>query len=177
MMPISTQRKVSKWVQNECIRKDKVQDLKDFGEIEIVLLSGYTDPNYSIWKSMMEEQHYLHSSSMFGQQIKYLLKSTRYGWIGGLGFASASWQLKPGDMRLCWSEEEKKEELKKVVCNNRFLILPEYGVKNLASYVLSRSIKRLPVDWEARYNVRPVLGSGHGVTHLTIGQLKLLIRT
>ena len=157
MIPQSIQKEVAECVRNESIGEDKVQDLKDFGEIEIVLLSGYKDPNYPIWRSMMEARHYLHSSNMFGQQIKYLVSSSRYGWIGGLGFGSASWQLKPRDERLCWSKEEKREGLKKVVCNNRFLILPEYGVKNLASYVLSRSIKRLTDDWELRYRVRPVL--------------------
>ena len=157
MITQCTQSEITEGVKEACISADKIQGLKDFGEIEIVLLSGYLDPDYPVWKSMMEEQHYLHSSSMFGQQLKYLVKSSIYGWIGGLGFGSASWQLKPRDKRLGWSEEERKEKLKKIVCNNRFLLLPEYGVKNLASYVLSRSIKRLSDDWELRYGTRPVL--------------------
>lgn len=44
-----------------------------------------------------------------------------------------------------------------VVGNDRFLILPSVKVANLASHVLSLALSRLSVDWQQRYNYRPVL--------------------
>ena len=44
-----------------------------------------------------------------------------------------------------------------VVNNARFLILPWVQVKNLASWVLARSCRRLPEDWHSRYGYRPLL--------------------
>lgn len=135
----------------------KVQELKELGEITLVELSGRSDPNFAIWKSMMEESHYLHTAKLIGEQIKYLIKSSVYGWIGGLCFSSASWKIELRDERLGLIEEERAEKLKKIICNSRFLILPEYGVKNLASYVLSLSLKRLSVDWESKYKIQAEL--------------------
>lgn len=135
----------------------KVQRLDELGEIEVVLISGNKDPNYIDWKEMIEERHYLHSSKLFGQQIKYLVKSSRYGKIGAMAFSSAAWRLQYRDERIGWDDERREKELCKVVCNSRFLILPEYGVRNLASYVMSKCLKRVAVDWEEAYQVRPVL--------------------
>lgn len=135
----------------------KVQRLQELGDIEVVLISGSQDPDYVEWKEMIEERHYLHSSKLFGQQIKYLVKSLRYGWIGALAFSSAAWRLQLRDERIGWDDERRERELCKVVCNSRFLILPEYGVRNLASCVMSKCLKRLAEDWEEAYQVRPVL--------------------
>ncbi len=135
----------------------KVQRLEELGKIEVVLISGKRDSGYAEWKEMLEECHYLHSSKLFGQQIKYLVKSARYGWIGALAFSSAAWRLQLRDERIGWDDETRGRELSKVVCNSRFLILPEYGVRNLASHVMSKCLKRLAVDWEETYQVRPVL--------------------
>lgn len=106
---------------------------------------------------MLERRHYLNSAKLYGQQIKYLIKSVRYGWIGALAFSSASWRLRPRDERMGWDEETRRKDLKKVICNSRFLLLPEYGVKNLASQVMARCLKRIPADWEKHYQVRPIL--------------------
>ncbi|ODS31557.1 MAG: hypothetical protein SCARUB_03337, partial [Candidatus Scalindua rubra] len=80
MMPIIVEDSVEHKTPNGL----KVQRLEDLGEIELILLSGEEDPNYADWKEMIETRHYLHSSKLFGQQIKYLVKSLRYGWIGAL---------------------------------------------------------------------------------------------
>lgn len=135
----------------------KADNLGVFGEVKIVMVSGVKDPNYVVWREMLEERHYLHSAKLFGQQIKYLVESLNYGWVGALSFGSAAWRLKSRDDRIGWDDETRKKELNKLVCNNRFLILPEFGVKNFASYILSICLKRLPNDWENVYGTRPIL--------------------
>lgn len=145
--------------------KDKVKVTKlnysdrlgELGRIEIVRVSSYKDINFPQWKEQISKRHYLKSHKLYGQQIKYLVKSSIHGWIGALSFGSASWSLKERDERLGWDEEIRINELPKVVCNNRFYLMPEYTVPNLASYVLSKSLKRLSSDWESIYGVSPVL--------------------
>ena len=44
-----------------------------------------------------------------------------------------------------------------MVGNARFLIVPTVRVQNLASYVLARVARRLPLDWNDAYGYTPVL--------------------
>ncbi len=132
-------------------------ELWELAETEVVLVRGRSDPNYSIWKEMLEEHHYLHSAKLYGQQIKYLVRSSEVGWIGAMSFSSSAWRVKVRDERLGWDEEARKSGLRKVVSNSRFLIVPWLRVKNLASHVMSKALKRLPGDWEEAYKTTPVL--------------------
>jgi hypothetical protein len=47
--------------------------------------------------------------------------------------------------------------LRLIVNNARFLILPWIQSKGLASKILSRLARQLPIGWFARYGLRPVL--------------------
>lgn len=131
--------------------------LRELGEIGLELVRGRKDPKYRIWKEMLEEHHYLHTAKLYGQQIKYLVRSSEAGWIGALSFSSSAWRVKARDERLGWDEEGRKRDLRKVVSNSRFLIVPWLRVKNLASHIMSKALKRLSVDWEEAYKTRPVL--------------------
>ncbi len=131
--------------------------LSDLGEISLFLLPDSECQEYGIWKAMMEYHHYLGSSKLFGRQIKYLITSSHYGCIGGLGFSSAAWRLEDRDRFIGWSNQDRELFLNDVVCNSRFLILPWVRVKNLASHVLSLSLSRLGDDWYRRYGHKPSL--------------------
>lgn len=138
-------------------RRYQEYELWELGEIGIVLVRGKNDANYSIWKEMLEEYHYLHSAKLYGQQIKYLVMSSEVGWIGAMSFSSSAWRVKVRDERLGWDEEARKSGLRKVVSNSRFLLVPWLRVKNLASHVMSKALKRLLGDWEEAYKTTPVL--------------------
>ncbi len=130
-------------------------NIKELGEIEIKLVGNRRDS--SLWNEMMERYHYLGKGPLCGAQIRYLVKSSIYGWLGGISFSAGIWSLKERDKWIGWSEGARIENLHKVICNSRFLILPTVEVKNLASHVLSKSIKKLSEDWEKRYGYSPVL--------------------
>ena len=74
-----------------------------------------------------------------------------------LGFAACSWRVASRDKFIGWTEEQRWKNLNLVVSNARFLILPWIKSPNLASRILGGITKQLPIDWEARYNYRPVL--------------------
>ena len=68
-----------------------------------------------------------------------------------------AWQTAPRGQFIGWSHEQRKRNLPLIVNNARFLIMPWVRSKNLASKILAMLAHRLADDWEAQYNIRPVL--------------------
>ena len=131
--------------------------LDKLGHVEVILVENWESDIFQYWKEMMEKFHYLKSSSLFGKQIKYLIRSSNLGWIGGLSFSSASWRLEERDTFIGWNDKEREENLHDVICNSRFLILPWIEVSNLASHILSLAIKKVVSDWQNVYGYKPAL--------------------
>jgi len=131
--------------------------LGELGDVEIVPVGSRYSKASQIWNGLMEGYHYLGGGPLCGSQLRYLIWSSEHGWLGGLSFSSATWHMRDRDKRIGWSERARRANLRKVVSNSRFLIVPGVKVPNLASYVLSRSTRRLSVDWEERYGYRPLL--------------------
>jgi hypothetical protein len=132
-------------------------NLKELGGVDLVRIDSSDSQESKIWNTLMERYHYLGSGPLCGAQIRYLIKSSRFGWLGGLSFSAAAWRIEARDRWIGWSEEARKEHLSRVVCNSRFLILPPVQVPNLASHVLSLATKRIAKDWTERYGLVPVL--------------------
>ncbi len=131
--------------------------LKELGAIDIVPVTSRYCKDSRIFRALLDEYHYLGNGMLSGAQIRYVIKSPRYGYLGALAFSSASWALHDRDEKIGWSEAARIANLKYVVTNDRFLIVPTVRVKNLASYALTAVLRRLPDDWQARYRIRPVL--------------------
>lgn len=131
--------------------------LEALGAVELVAIGEYHSREAQLWRVLIEQHHDRGDKPLCGAQLRYLIRSERYGWLGALAFNSASWALRDRDVFIGWSEMARRENLRQVVCNSRFLILPGVRVPNLASHVLGRVAQRLPTDWKARYGVAPVL--------------------
>jgi hypothetical protein len=129
--------------------------LNALGEIKLVVVESRNRPLSHLWNDLMERYHYLGAGPLCGAQVRYLIESSQYGWIGGLAFSAAAWRVAPRDRWIGWSEQARNSNLGKVVCNSRFLLVPR--VAHLASHVLSLCIRQLRQDWEERYGVRPAL--------------------
>jgi len=131
--------------------------LDELGELVVSPVSSRYSRESKVWYALLDRYHYLGSGPLCGAQVRYVVKSSRYGYLGALAFSSASWALKDRDEYIGWSEAARRANLHRVVSNSRFLILPSVRVKNLASRILSLALARLPDDWQRRYGVRPVL--------------------
>jgi hypothetical protein len=131
--------------------------LRELGEVRIVAISSRYSKMSQVWNRLMEQFHYLGKGPLCGAQIRYLVESSRYGWVGALAFSAAQWRLRERDTYIGWTEAARRAHLNQVVCNSRFLILPSVQVRNLASHVLSRCMSRLVSDWTERYGYAPVL--------------------
>lgn len=131
--------------------------LKALGEIEIHLIGSRHSQVSVIWKEMMERYHYLGAGPLCGAQLRYVIKSTRMGWLGGVSFSGAAWRVEDRDHWIGWSDQAREQNLGAVVNNSRFLILPTVTVPHLASHLLGRLMRRLPEDFAKRYGYAPVL--------------------
>jgi len=144
--------------ENKEIEHPQIEDnLSGLGRIEIVKIESRHNKLSGKWNEIMDKYHYLGSGPLCGSQIRYLIHSERLGWIGGFAYSAAALRLSSRDRWIGWREEARNKHLDKVVNNSRFLIIPGVKVPNLASHVLSRSIKRLVKDWQERYKIEPVL--------------------
>ncbi len=128
--------------------------VKDIKPIEIIMVSDTEEE--LLWDDLVYHYHYLGHNKMTGRRRKYLIIHKQRP-LAALGFHSASIKLKSRDEYIGWSADQRKQNLNLVVNNNRFVIFPWVQVKNLASHVLSQTLKQLPRDWDDKYNIEPVL--------------------
>jgi hypothetical protein len=131
--------------------------LEDLGEITVVPVTSRYSTASRIWTELMQAYHYLGAGPLCGAQIRYLVRSATYGWLGALSFSAAAGRLKSRDTWIGWSERARRAHRDQVVGNSRFLLAPSVQVPNLASHVLAVSVRRLAQDWRARYGYEPVL--------------------
>jgi hypothetical protein len=109
-----------------------------------------------LWNEFIDRYHYLGYTTLPGAQLRYFVKD-QDEILALLGFSAAAWKTAPRDSFIGWDARRRKQNLHLVVNNSRFLVLPWVQSKNLASRILALAGKRLPSDWQARYNYRPVL--------------------
>lgn len=110
----------------------------------------------SLWNELIERYHYMGYKPLPGDQIRYLVYGDLH-LLAALGFGSAAWKIAPRDQFIGWSREQRVRNLRLIVNNARFLILPWVTSRNLASRILAGVAKQLPRDWQARYGYCPVL--------------------
>jgi len=109
-----------------------------------------------LWDYMVSKYHYLGYDTMIGPRIKYLVTYNSIP-IAALSYNRAALKVGVRDSFIGYDEDGKKAFLKNIVNNNRFLILPWVKIKNLASYLLSQTLKRLKTDWVKMYGTHPLL--------------------
>ena len=131
--------------------------LKDFQPVELIVVGSADSEASRMWNDLMDRYHYLGCGPLCGAQLRYLIRSEKYGWIGGLSFSGAAWSVQARDQWIGWSREIRERNLNQVVANSRFLIVPQWRVPHLASHVLGLAMKRLRQDWRGRYGYEPEL--------------------
>ena len=103
-----------------------------------------------LWNKLIRDYHYLGSEKLLGHRLKYLVFINENP-VAALSFSAPALKLRYRDDFIGWSEAQRKKFLSLLVCNSRFLIVPWVTIKNLASHVLSQSLRRLKTDWQQRF--------------------------
>jgi len=129
--------------------------LAQLGAVEIVRVN--CSALSALWRGLLDRHHYLQSGPLCGAQLRYLILSERYGWLGGLSYSACARRVHCRDQWIGWSEAARARNHPRVVNNSRFLIAPSVQVKCLASWVLARAQACLADDWEQVYGYRPLL--------------------
>jgi hypothetical protein len=115
-----------------------------------------TKATSALWNEYIMRYHYLGYTPLPGAQLRYFITAGKQ-IVALTGFGAAAWQTAPRDQFIGWNHDQRKKNLNLIANNARFLILPWIQSKNLASKILSLTTRRLPNDWEEKYNVWPVM--------------------
>jgi Domain of unknown function (DUF4338) len=103
-----------------------------------------------LFNSLLEQYHYLTYEQPVGEQLKFL------AWAQGRPIACLAWSSAPRhlgsrDRYIGWSAEARRRNIRFIVYNTRFLILPWVRIPHLASHILGRMTAILSDDWECLY--------------------------
>ena len=116
-------------------------------------------PERRLWTELMERYHYLKYRVPVGANLRYfVLSGQREGVVlGCLLWSSPAWKMAARDEWIGWHAKQRARRLQFIVNNSRFLVLPWVRVRGLASKILAKSARQLPMDWEHHYGYRPWL--------------------
>jgi hypothetical protein len=99
---------------------------------------------------LIEAHHYLGYTQPVGEHLKYLVFALGRP-IACLAWSSAARHLGPRDRFIGWSAEARRQNIRLLAYNTRYLILPFVLVPHVASHILSRMARVLALDWERIY--------------------------
>ncbi len=108
--------------------------LDDLGEISVVPVA---EDDKALARSKMASHHPEGDAACPGGRIRYWIRSTAHGVLGGLTVGAASWHHKARDLHIGWSQAARAANIGRVVNNDRLLLLPGVRVHGLASVALS----------------------------------------
>ena len=131
-----------------------VQPVHELGPLSLRLVQGTAQSR--LWNEYIARYHYLGYTPMSGAQLRYNVFAGAQ-LVACISFGASAWKLKDREGFIGWSEEQRARNLQLVVNNARFLVLPWVQSKGLASKILSRVARQLPLDWLQRYGYSPVL--------------------
>ena len=127
------------------------------GPVHLVRIDSSATKASRQWNTVMDQHHYLGSGPLCGAQIRYLIQDGSNRILGGLSFSASAYSVSCRDAWIGWNRWQRRENLQRVICNSRFLILPSVRVPHLASHVLGMVSRRIAGDWQNRYGYAPLL--------------------
>ncbi len=103
-----------------------------------------------LFQQLMQANHYLGFLPKIGNTIWYVA-TYRDEWVALLSYSAAALKCGVRENWIGWSIRHQFDRLPLIANNSRFLILPQYHYKNLASKILSLCKKRIQQDWRDRF--------------------------
>ena len=104
----------------------------------------------ALFGALLQAHHYLGYTRPVGEHLKYLVYAKGRP-IACFAWSSAPRHLGPRDRFIGWSAQARRENIRFIAYNSRFLVQPWIEVRHLASHLLGGMAKRLSSDWEAVY--------------------------
>jgi hypothetical protein len=116
----------------------------------ITLQRVQSRPQRQLFNGLIGSYHYVGYQQPTGAQLKYLAFFEDRP-IACLSFGPAAYKVAARDQFLGWTVAQRQQRLPWLVNNDRFLILPFVRIPRLASWLLSRCLRRLRTDWQQVY--------------------------
>ena len=107
--------------------------------------------NLMEFKSYVAQYHYLGYDRNIGENIKYFVRDKHGRTLACLAFGSAAWKCEGRDKFIGWGNDKRRENLRYMTNNCRYLIFPWVKVSHLASHILSLVCRQISNDWVAKY--------------------------
>jgi len=122
---------------------DKVKPI----QIEI----AETKESVRVFKSYIDQYHYLGFDRSIGENIKYFVKGNDGLPLACLMFSSSAWRCRARDEHIGWNNEQRQAGLHLITNNSRFLIIPGVSIRHLASHILGNITRRISEDFQNKY--------------------------
>ena len=122
--------------------------LSALGPLEIRLVRRTESED--LFGRLMQTFHYLGYTQPVGEHLKYVVYAQDQP-IACLAWSSAPRHLKPRDTWIGWTPAQRKQNIRGIAYNTRFLILPWVRVPHLASHLLGQMARRISRDWQSVY--------------------------
>ena len=103
-----------------------------------------------LFGALLAAHHYLGYIRPVSEHLKYLAYAQDRP-IACFAWSSAPRHLAPRDRFIGWSALARRQNIRFIAYNSRFLVLPWLEVPHLASHLLGRMAQRLSRDWEEVY--------------------------
>jgi uncharacterized protein DUF4338/transposase Tn5 family protein/transposase-like protein len=139
----------------EMTRPEIGGDLAEVKPVELELVGSPHRQASHQCRALLRKFHPL-GDRLCGAQLRYLIRCPK-GILGVICFSAAARRLRARDQWIGWSETARRENLHYVVNNSRLVIRSDLSVRHLASHVLAKAARQLPLDWQKRYGYRPLL--------------------
>lgn len=130
-------------------------DISMFAPVSLELVENRRQR--ALFKDLLSRYHYLGYAMPYGARLQYMayIERPQREVVGCIQYSSPAWRMKARDRWIGWDDKTRGLRLQHVVNNSRFLVVAD--IRNLASAILGRSLKRLSHDWPKRYGVEPFL--------------------
>jgi hypothetical protein len=103
-----------------------------------------------LFNAMIEQYHYLKYTRPVGEHLKFMVFAGDRP-VALFAWSSAPRHLAPRDRYIGWPQDSRKQNIRYVAYNTRYLILPWVKVEHLASHLLAKMTQRLSEEWKKVY--------------------------
>lgn len=125
--------------------------LADLLPLDLREVSSGQPADRALFEALLHQFHYLSYRSPVGENLQFLVREKTGRPIACLLFGAAAWQCADRDRQIGWDAATRAARLQLLTNNTRFLVMPWVEVSCLASYVLSRVMRRIRSDWQRKY--------------------------
>ncbi len=108
-------------------------------------------PEEAQFNSLLETYHYLGYAHPVGEHLKFMVYAGERP-VALFAWSSAPRHLGPRDRYLGWSAQARRQNIRGIAYNTRYLILPWVKVPHLASHLLAQMTRQLSAQWHSVYD-------------------------